>query len=66
MNEPIEDVLRGLTRLIISNLSGAAHEQYFPCANPDDMDDRIKAGKKAAQRLRILRDEFENIVTGVL
>lgn len=64
--EAIESVLAGLQALIVSNLKGVAQEQYFPCSNPDDMDDRIAQGKQRATQLRAIRNDFENLITGVL
>jgi len=64
--DDVEVVVDALSRLIRSSLIGAAHAQYFPCSNPDEMDDRIKEGKERAEKLRVIRNEFENIVTGVL
>lgn len=65
-NDHVTAVINGLNQLILSNLHGAAHQQYFPVGNPDEMDDRIKWGKKRADELRKLRTDFENIVTGIL
>lgn len=55
-----------LGRLILVQLKGVADRQYFPTTDPDNDDDRIKQGKERADELRILRERFENIVTGIL
>lgn len=62
----VNDVIHGLDELILRNLKGVAQEQYFPCPDADEMDDRIALGKKRAKELRRLREEFEDICTGVL
>jgi len=65
-HEAVSQVIQGLNELIMQNLKGAAQQQYFPCSNPDEMDDRIEAGKKAAAKLRMMRDDFEDLSSGVL
>lgn len=62
----IDAVLQGLQTLVLSNLQGAAHEQYFPRRDPDNSDDYIKERKERVATLRRLREEFENTVTGIL
>lgn len=62
----VKAVVQGLDELIMQNLRGVAQQQYFPVANPDDMDDRIKQGKEHAKELRRLRQEFEDLCAGVL
>ncbi len=66
MNSSVTVILDNLSVLIIAQLKGVAQQQYFPVSDPDDMDTCIQEGKKRADQLRKLREEFENIVTGVL
>lgn len=66
LSENVDKVLAGLGELIMDSLKGVASEQYWPSANPDDMDQRIKDGKARASQLRAIREQFENIMTGVL
>jgi hypothetical protein len=60
------EVLANLNQLIVMHLNNAANEQYAPSACPDQMDHKIADGKERAGKLRNLREEFENIVTGIL
>lgn len=66
MNEDIEIVLQALTRLIVSNLSSKAGRQYFPTLDADSDDDHIKQRGDRIAKLRKLRQEFEDLVTGVV
>jgi hypothetical protein len=60
------DVVVSLSDLIRDYLTIAAHEQYYPNSNPDQMDATIADAKEKARELRRLREEFENITTGVI
>lgn len=62
----VKSVVIGFDNLIMMSLQGVAREQYFPCANPDNMDDRIKRGKERAIKLREMRNAFEDLCAGVL
>lgn len=61
-------------RDLITRLSGeisqvariVANEQYCPNADPDRMDQNIRVGLSTLKRLREIRDELENIFTGVI
>ena len=65
--EAVEQVLSGLQALIMMGAAAAASEQYAPThANPDDMDDAIKAGRESMLAFRRIREEFENLVTGII
>jgi hypothetical protein len=64
-DEAIEQVLAGLSFLIMHNATCAAREQYAPQCNPDSSDDEIKERKEFVAKLRELRIEFENVVTGL-
>ena len=66
MKEQVDAVIGGLSALIMSNLQGAASQQYFPSGNADFSDETIKLGKERATVLRKMRDDFENLVSGVL
>lgn len=66
MEDDIKTVLDGLSRLIIARLKGVARQQYFPDSDPDNMDNVIAKGKADAAKLRKLREDFEEIVTGAL
>lgn len=55
-----------LSRLIRQHLIEAAHQQYNPSSDPDRSDSIIADGQKKAKELRRLREEFENITTGII
>ena len=60
-------IVNALSELILQNLAGASREQYYPQAQgPDEMDERIKQGKETAARLRQIREQFENAITGII
>jgi len=59
-------IIDTLSDLIISHLLNAAYEQYTPSNDPDKMDSIIADGKQKAKELRRLREEFENISTGII
>ena len=60
------DIVYNISELILRELSCVAHEEHFPCSDPDKMDSIISIGKNKATRLRKLREDFENIKSGVL
>lgn len=62
----INSVIEGLNYLILSHAKTAACEQDAPRANADMSDEIIKRNKEDLAKLRTLREQFENIVTGVL
>lgn len=66
MDKSINMVLGGLQDLILHGLRNAANEQYNPQANPDMSDNVIADGLERAKKLRVLREEFENTVTGAI
>ena len=55
-----------LSRLIRQHLIEAAYQQYTPSNDPDKSDSIIADGQKKAKELRRLREEFENITTGII
>ena len=59
-------VIKHLSNLITAHLLNAAYEQYTPSSDPDKMDSIIADGQKKAKELRRLREEFENISTGII
>lgn len=61
-----EQIVNNISILIRNHLSIAAYQQYNPDPDPDRMDATIADSKEKAARLRKLREEFEDIVTGIL
>lgn len=55
-----------LSQLIRQHLIEAAYQQYNPSSDPDRSDSIIADGQKKAKELRRLREEFENITTGII
>ena len=55
-----------LSQLIRQHLIEAAYQQYTPSSDPDKSDSIIADGQKKAKELRRLREEFENITTGII
>lgn len=55
-----------LSQLIRQHLIDAAYQQYNPSDDPDKMDSIIADGQKKAKELRRIREEFENITTGII
>jgi len=70
MIESTEDIsasiVDGLSILIMRELAVVANEEHFPCGDPDRMDSIISIGKNKASALRKLRNDFEDIKSGVL
>jgi hypothetical protein len=64
--EAISQVLDGLQWLIMHHATSAASEQYAPTRNGDDMDDHIKEQKEWVEKIRKIRLDFEDLVTGLL
>lgn len=61
-----KEVIDGLGKLINQYLNFAAHEQYSPSGDPDQMDNRIADGKGKAVKLRKIREDFEDVITGII
>ena len=60
------DVVDGISRLINLALVSLASEQRYPGGDVDASGDKMRDARDAVKRLRALREEFENIVTGVV
>lgn len=60
------EVIRNLDVLIRHHLILAAHQQYSPDNSPDKSDSTIADSQEKAKKLRKLREEFENITTGII
>ena len=55
-----------LSQLIRQHLIEAAYQQYTPSSDPDKSDSIIADGQKKAKELRRIREEFENVTTGII
>lgn len=60
------DTVYNLSQLIRQHLIDAAYQQYTPDHDADKMDSVIADGQKKAKELRRIREEFENITTGII
>ena len=65
-HEVQKEIVNNLTKLIFYHLTIAADQQYNPCSDPDRMDAEIADSMKKAASLRKIREEFENLVTGII
>jgi len=65
-DDAIKNVLSGLQWLIMHHAGSTAREQYAPSMHADGSDDHIKENKEWVGKLRTIRGEFENLVTGIL
>lgn len=67
MNRPeaIEQIEQGIAYLIMHHASTAACEQYSPSTTCDESDERIKEHQKWVVQLRHIRNQFEDLVTGL-
>lgn len=59
-------VIEGMSKLIFHELATCASEQRAPMHEADQMDYIIKDSKAKVEALRHLREEFENITSGVI
>lgn len=64
--DAIQSVLSALTMLIMQQLCGATSRQYFPTHDADDDGTRIADGKRRAAELRVMRETFENLASGII
>lgn len=64
-DERIKAVIDNLSSLIVSHAGMTAREQYAPRADVDASDEYIDAHKDWVRKLRHLREEFEDLVTGL-
>lgn len=55
-----------LSQLIRQHLLDAAYQQCTPDYDADKTDSIIADGQKKAKELRRIREEFENIITGII
>lgn len=60
------EVVDGLSILIMRHLNAQAHQEYCPDANPDSMDHKIADARKRVAALRRIREDFENVISGVV
>jgi hypothetical protein len=65
-DEAVKQVEEGFTYLILNHSHCAAGEQYAPNHTGDESDEYIKEHKEWVSRLRVIRNAFENLVTGLL
>lgn len=61
-----ESIVNGLSQLIRVHLLNAAYQQYTPDSDPDKSDSTIADGQEKAKKLRQMREDFENITTGIV
>lgn len=66
IKEVHEQVLSGLSTLVVFHLKQAAFQQYTPDSDPDKSDATIADSKEKAEKLRKIREEFEDIITGII
>jgi len=59
-------ILNDLTTLILRYSTTCAREQYQPSRDADTSDDYIKEHKEWVTRLRHIRENLENLMTGLL
>lgn len=64
--EATRTVITSISELIILSLHEKTHEQYFPSANPDVMDANIINASERVEKLRKIREAFEDAVTNVV
>lgn len=64
--EAINSVLNGLQYLIMTAGASCARQQYWPDRDSDSSDDMIKAQRQFFDQMRIMRDNFEEVLTGLL
>ena len=60
------DTVHNLSILIRQHLISAAYQQYTPDSDPDKSDSMIADAQTKAKELRRIREEFENITTGII
>ena len=65
-HEFYKEIVNNLTKLILYHLAIATDQQYNPCSDADRMDSEIADSMKKAASLRKIREEFENLVTGII
>jgi hypothetical protein len=65
-NEAIASVIEGLCFLIVNHATCAASEQWNPSRTSDDSDDYIRDHSEWVNKLRRIREDFENLATGFI
>ena len=65
-HEVHKEVVNNLTKLILYHLSLAADQQYNPSSDADRMDAEIADALEKVAGLRKIREDFENLVTGII
>lgn len=65
-SEAIASVINGLCYLIINHAQCAATEQWAPHRLADDSDDYINHHSEWVNKLRKIREDFENLTTGFI
>lgn len=65
-NEAIASVIDGLCFLIINHAKCAASEQWSPNRTSDESDDYIRNHSEWVNKLRKIREDFENLTTGFI
>ena len=59
----MNEVVNKLSEIIASDLRAQHKEEWFPSTSADLMDATIKFHKERAQKLRKIREEFEDLMT---
>jgi len=65
-NEAIASVIEGLCFLIVNHATCAASEQWNPSRTSDESDDYIRDHSEWVNKLRKIREDFENLATGFI
>lgn len=60
-----ERVVLNLSALIAQELKALSSEFWTPQFNPDQMDSELEFRRKRIVKLRVIREEFENIMHGL-
>jgi len=66
LHEVHKEVVNNLTKLTLYYLSLAAAQQYNPSSDADRMDAEIADASEKVAGLRKIREDFENLVTGII
>ena len=61
-----EEIVNALSKLILNYLALAAYQQYTPDSDPDRSDAEIADAQKKVAGLRKIREEFEDLITGII
>ena len=66
MATPLEEAVACITKEIFNVSRSVSREQRYPELTADDSDALIANGKKVVEELRKVREQLENINTGIL